>query len=51
MSTMTFNLYALAAPRSRDEWLSLATEALAEMKRVNDHLDEMFAELECAEAA
>lgn len=51
MNAITFNLYALAAPQSREDWLALATEALNEMKRVNSHLDAMLHELECGAAA
>lgn len=44
-NAMTFDLYALAAPKSRADLLALASEALSEMERINAHLDAMLAEL------
>jgi hypothetical protein len=39
-----FDLYAMAKPKSRADLLLLADEARAELKRINDHFDRMFAD-------
>jgi hypothetical protein len=45
-NAMNFNLTALTAPKDWNDIIALATEALAELRRINDHLDAAFARCE-----
>ncbi|MGN7918202.1 hypothetical protein [Lysobacter sp. 22409] len=46
-AALNFDLYALASPKSMQDLIALAHEALFEIKRINGYLDGMFAELDC----
>ncbi|MFA5899718.1 MAG: hypothetical protein WC829_11465 [Hyphomicrobium sp.] len=41
-NAMNFDLYALAQPKDLEDIIALATEARAELRRINDHFDAIF---------
>ncbi|MDV0439433.1 hypothetical protein [Xanthomonas sacchari] len=42
-TSLNFDLLALASPKSRADLIALANEAIAELRRIDDHLDSAFA--------
>lgn len=46
-AALNFDLYGMAQPKSMQDVIAMAHEALFEIKRINDYLDGMFAELDC----
>lgn len=42
-TSLNFNLTAMAAPKTRQECLALAAEALMEMENISKHLDAAIA--------
>lgn len=48
---LNFDLYALAAPKSRQDCIALAEEILAELHMLDGHLDAAFARCEALDLA
>ncbi len=48
---LNFDLYALAAPKTRADLVAVAAEIRAELACINGYLDAIFAEHECAAIA
>lgn len=46
-NALNFDLYAFASPKSMQDLIALANEALFEIDRFHGYLDGMFAELDC----
>jgi len=44
---LNFDLYSLAAPKSRQDLIALAKEARYELSRINAHFDSLYEDMPC----